>query len=339
MSKWLDLSLTCTQLNFNQSVTNTYNNHSPMNLIVDLYKNQRYGQLYLGNINAANDIKYLREHSINAIVAVIDTSEIRIDPTMTRLWIMAEDAENFDLYRYFDECANFIRDHIKNTNVFVHCYAGISRSASVVIAYMIKHLGYSLKEALRKVKGARSIVEPNSGFMKQLQDYEYKQNLNSHQGTRNGSSFHSNPRGSVTSATKGSLHSAKPSFLDRMPSGSKDLKRDIESPCVSQFYVNGSSKQTNNNNNNPKSFFKQGSVGSLLKQTNNEDFFRRYQKQKNVENIWNQGMHGHHKSAFEIKCDKIEQVKLTLQTFGVKNVFNSSNSNGLHFHHKGLSQG
>ena len=80
---------------------------------------------------------------------------------------MAEDAENFDLYRYFDECANFIRDQIKNTNVFVHCYAGISRSASIVIAYMIKHLGYSLKEALRKVKGARSIVEPNSGINSQ----------------------------------------------------------------------------------------------------------------------------------------------------------------------------
>lgn len=77
---------------------------------------------------------------------------------------MAEDAEDFDLYRYFDECANFIRDQIKNTNVFVHCYAGISRSASVVIAYMIKHLGYSLKEALRKCKNARPIVEPNKGM-------------------------------------------------------------------------------------------------------------------------------------------------------------------------------
>lgn len=77
---------------------------------------------------------------------------------------MAEDAEDFDLYRYFDECANFIRDQIKNTNVFVHCYAGISRSASVVIAYMIKHLGYSLKEALRKCKSARPIVEPNKGM-------------------------------------------------------------------------------------------------------------------------------------------------------------------------------
>lgn len=56
-----------------------------MNLVVDLNKNSRYGQLYLGNINAANDIKYLREHSINAVVAVIDTSEIKVDPTMTRL--------------------------------------------------------------------------------------------------------------------------------------------------------------------------------------------------------------------------------------------------------------
>jgi atypical dual specificity phosphatase len=58
---------------------------SPMNLIVDLHKNNRYGQLYLGNINAANDAKYLREHSVSAVVAVIDTSEIHYDPTMKRL--------------------------------------------------------------------------------------------------------------------------------------------------------------------------------------------------------------------------------------------------------------
>lgn len=88
MSKWLDLTCTHLQVNaptYTQSKYLPSSLGSPMNLIVDLHKNNRYGQLYLGNINAANDSKYLREHSVNAVVAVIDTSDIRVDPTMTRL--------------------------------------------------------------------------------------------------------------------------------------------------------------------------------------------------------------------------------------------------------------
>ncbi|KAI9005968.1 protein-tyrosine phosphatase-like protein, partial [Gaertneriomyces semiglobifer] len=49
--------------------------------------------------------------------------------------------------------------------VFVHCKAGRSRSATVVIAYLVVYGGMSLKEAYEKVKQARPGVSPNLGFM------------------------------------------------------------------------------------------------------------------------------------------------------------------------------
>jgi protein-tyrosine phosphatase len=60
----------------------------------------------------------------------------------------------------------------KNERVFVHCIIGKSRSAAVVIAYLMQHHKMSLKAAYEHVKQQRSIIQPNDGFMKQLMALE-----------------------------------------------------------------------------------------------------------------------------------------------------------------------
>jgi len=55
--------------------------------------------------------------------------------------------------------------------VLVHCKMGVSRSASTVIAFAMKHLHWSLETALSYVRDCRSIIKPNEGFTKQLQTY------------------------------------------------------------------------------------------------------------------------------------------------------------------------
>ena len=55
--------------------------------------------------------------------------------------------------------------------VLVHCKMGISRSGSTVIAYAMKQQHWPLDVALAYVRERRSIVNPNDGFMKQLQTY------------------------------------------------------------------------------------------------------------------------------------------------------------------------
>ena len=52
------------------------------------------------------------------------------------------------------------------------CALGMSRSATIVIAYLMKSRGMSLKDSLALVKSRRPIVRPNDKFMKQLREYE-----------------------------------------------------------------------------------------------------------------------------------------------------------------------
>ena len=56
--------------------------------------------------------------------------------------------------------------------VFVHCYAGVSRSATLVAAFLMAHRGMTLAEAMATLKRARPGVGPNAGFMQQLAKYE-----------------------------------------------------------------------------------------------------------------------------------------------------------------------
>ncbi len=56
--------------------------------------------------------------------------------------------------------------------VLVHCKMGISRSATVTIAYVMKKYAWSLDKALDVVKTRRTIVKPNKSFLKQLEVYE-----------------------------------------------------------------------------------------------------------------------------------------------------------------------
>jgi len=56
--------------------------------------------------------------------------------------------------------------------VLVHCQGGISRSASLCIAYLIQCQGLSYDAAFALVRKARPIIMPNIGFVRQLKDFE-----------------------------------------------------------------------------------------------------------------------------------------------------------------------
>lgn len=53
-------------------------------------------------------------------------------------------------------------------NVFVHCAAGISRSSSFVIGFIMKKYGMTFGEGFSYVKEKRNFINPNSGFRDQL---------------------------------------------------------------------------------------------------------------------------------------------------------------------------
>ena len=82
--------------------------------------------------------------------------------------IPALDIMTFKLSPYFSESANFIEEALgKNGKVYVHCQQGMSRSATIVISFLMQKRQQDLMSAMRCVRDKREIF-PNDGFLKQL---------------------------------------------------------------------------------------------------------------------------------------------------------------------------
>lgn len=67
--------------------------------------------------------------------------------------------------------------HQSGHGVLVHCQAGVSRSATIVIAYLMKHTLMTMTDAYKYVRSRRPVVSPNLNFMGQL--LEFERDLNS----------------------------------------------------------------------------------------------------------------------------------------------------------------
>lgn len=77
-----------------------------------------------------------------------------------------------NLKQHFQACIKFIKDAIaEGGTVYVHCYAGVSRSASIVIAYLMQEHGLTYLDALQHVRKCRWFINPNDGFKRQLQAF------------------------------------------------------------------------------------------------------------------------------------------------------------------------
>ena len=130
-----------------------------------------YG-LYLGNINSAYDKKALKELGITNIISVLAGFDAPFPDDFNYLVINALDNENTNLTKIFEDTNSFIEKAFeKNEKILVHCMAGRSRSASVIIAYLIKTFGINSKTSISILKNKREIVQPNNRFIKQLKDY------------------------------------------------------------------------------------------------------------------------------------------------------------------------
>ena len=94
--------------------------------------------------------------------------------------ILMRDSIDEDLTKYLDLCVDHLHSVIQaDGRILVHCVAGVSRSASVCIAYLVKYKGKSLKDAYAQVANKRPCIFPNFNFWQHLTEFEVRVTGNS----------------------------------------------------------------------------------------------------------------------------------------------------------------
>ncbi|KAM3236682.1 hypothetical protein P3L10_016719 [Capsicum annuum] len=126
--------------------------------------------VYLGGDAVAKDKDVLKQNGITHVlncVGFVCPEYFKCDFVYRTLWLQDSPSEDitsilYDVFDYFEE----VRE--QHGRVFVHCCQGVSRSTSLVIAYLMWREGQSFDDAFEYVKAVRGIADPNMSFACQL---------------------------------------------------------------------------------------------------------------------------------------------------------------------------
>ncbi|XP_068659749.1 uncharacterized protein [Aristolochia californica] len=151
-------------------------------------------RLFIGNINHAAKVLQEGDEEITHILSLLSSASISFfsesrsnisiktreiqkvyagpELKQVRMAVPLRDMENENLLDYLDVCLNFIEESRKEGSVLVHCFAGVSRSAAIITAYLMRTEQLSLEDALESLRLRCASVCPNDGFLEQLKMFE-----------------------------------------------------------------------------------------------------------------------------------------------------------------------
>lgn len=129
-------------------------------------------KLFLGDMFDANNEIEIKAKNITCVICVAEDVAIRLsNPSIKIYKYKLQDTYDCNISLYFDEIGHIID---KEKIVLVNCAAGISRSSTIVIAYIMKYYEFTLKDTFLYVRNKRNMICPNKKFLKYLFEYERK---------------------------------------------------------------------------------------------------------------------------------------------------------------------
>lgn len=131
-------------------------------------------KIFIGSEETQHHKAILKTLGITNIIVVGIELEILYPNEFEYHYIGIHDFHTVNISKYFDQSYEFIER--SKGNVLVHCAAGISRSATIVIAYLMRKERKSFEIIMNYVKERRNAVNPNEGFVKQLIEFGEKIN-------------------------------------------------------------------------------------------------------------------------------------------------------------------
>ena len=128
-------------------------------------------RLYIGDAIDAGDAKTYEQ--ITTVINLSWCANRHTDKITTYIDLPIADHPDQNLLTYhFDHLSSIIDFSIKTGAVFVYCMMGMSRSAAIVLAYLMKVKKMTYSDSYSLLKAVRPVICPNPGFVAQLLRYE-----------------------------------------------------------------------------------------------------------------------------------------------------------------------
>ena len=131
-------------------------------------------KIFLGNVEAAANKKLLLENNVTSILVCGYLLNEYFPNDFNYLTLEFEDNDHERIFFPIIKGIEFI---LNNDCVFVHCRKGISRSSTIVIAYIMFHYKLNYDKAFKHVYNKKNNINPNENFKKQLNDFHHMSKL------------------------------------------------------------------------------------------------------------------------------------------------------------------
>eukprot|EP01006_Ploeotia_vitrea_P066796 TRINITY_DN95739_c0_g1_i1.p1 TRINITY_DN95739_c0_g1~~TRINITY_DN95739_c0_g1_i1.p1 ORF type:complete len:203 (+),score=18.72 TRINITY_DN95739_c0_g1_i1:26-610(+) len=124
------------------------------------------------------DCEFIRKNGITHILNCAGEEQCKLTKLVENVQyhvIDAEDDEEYNMLQHYDEAEQFITSGIQaGGKVVVHCGAGVNRSVTLCVAYMVAHEGVNLMDAIIPIRHQRRIILLNPAFRRQLVNFAKK---------------------------------------------------------------------------------------------------------------------------------------------------------------------
>ena len=132
--------------------------------------------IWVSNRTAAHRAASLQRRRISRVIDLSGGPEYPLPPGCERLVVKLGDTQDADVLAVLDLCHAFVDSALAQPSqrVLVHCAMGASRSATIVISWLMTRQGMSLRRALNHCKRRRHAVRPNNGFFQKLRKMDLR---------------------------------------------------------------------------------------------------------------------------------------------------------------------
>jgi protein-tyrosine phosphatase len=134
--------------------------------------------IYLGNAFNAADYYYLKQFGITGIVNASNEISNYFEDEFKYFKVDIFDINNSSIYKFFDPFIEFVHNTIKNDGkIMIHCFMGSSRSAILVVLYLIHFKSYTMENSIKFITDRRHRVNINITYIEELKTYLRKHNI------------------------------------------------------------------------------------------------------------------------------------------------------------------